>query len=253
MSFIVKSLRTNVEREMTSEQLKNQIIRKTESRYDRAAVAIERTGLRPTVMKAVLNSLNDNIYVLKNVFIVSALFRYNNNPQTRYLILVDGLLEEAEEKLLLEIVNEYVPIWCVSTNRDATDTDAQYGYLSEWFRSTMGNGFSFIDIDYLIYNEDTNSILLLEEKATYTYRIGYGQLLSYEEMLRDVIRINANLMFLYVVDNEYKYFVCNRNMLANQNRKHYFNVLERGFSIHRNYIEEFDGINDLIDFINNMR
>ncbi|WP_163970863.1 hypothetical protein [Oceanobacillus halotolerans] len=253
MTFKVKNIRSNRIVQATGEQLKQYIIQRTKSKYVEQAVKPEGTGLRPTALDGITDNLSNDITVWKNVYIVSALYKFNANPKTRYLILVDGFVEPEEEALLKQMIKDPIPIWCVQTKEDIKDENIKHSFLSKWFRQHMGNGFSFVDIDYFLFHKQPNMILLVEEKHTRHYGIGYGQLLSYRELLSDVVQSRANLLFLFMADNQCHYFSCDQSMLTPQQQNTYFinhYPHGKGFSIRPEWIKEIDHPDTLVKWLN---
>lgn len=247
--FRVKNLRSLNTKQFTSDELKKAIIKKTKSVYDRKKVMPERTTKRPSNFEKLIDQFKDNFKIMRNIFIVSALGKYNRDLETRYLILIDGEVSDEEREIILSVFNNYVPIMIITTSNDINE-DVEHSYLSEWFRKTMGNGFSFVDIDFLIYNYENGSVLLLEEKNTYKKVVGYGQLLSYEEMLEDVMVQNSILlMFLYSNNTALEYFIYDREKMSSKNRDEFFENNNPGFLIKSQYIGKLNSNNSLINYI----
>lgn len=244
----MKNIRDGQTRLWSSEQFRRNILYVTKSQFINKQVLRERTGLRPTALEEIMNQLNEEIIVIKDIFVVSAIYRINKDPQTRYLLLIDGSLGVKEEEIIRQIVPEYISIWSVNVTEETAGENVEHGYLSKWFRTNMGAGFSFIDIDYLLYNSATHKTLLIEEKNHGQYTVGYGQLLSYEELLRDIIQVPANLLFLYIHDQHYEYFRCNIDTFhKNQHGNHFVSLYPRkGFRIKREKIESFATKSDLV-------
>lgn len=193
--FFLKNYRTNEKFKMNSDEFKNFIINITNSRYENSDVTRERTGLRFSILDRVTKLLSNKTQVLKNIYLVSALSRINNNKSSRYLILIDNI--EYDDSIL-ELINDYIPVYLVKTEKY---TSSNASFLSSWFRNNMGRGFSFVDIDYFITNN--RKIVLLEEKATPNSNLGYGQLISYKELILDVLSLEAILIIANIIDDEF--------------------------------------------------
>ena len=251
MDFNVEGLRNGINHNYTSDQFKEIIIKRTQSKYDEAPVTSEGTGKRPSEFRRIVEDLNlrAELSILENVFIVSALFRHNPDPSTRYLILIDGEISESHKDIVRSLIPEHISILKVVSLNKLTDTTIEHSYLSEWFRREMGNGFSFVDIDFLIYNYQTDKVLLLEEKTTAINSIGYGQLKSYEELLRDItVEKESSLMFLYARESGLDYFICNKETIA-PGRNNRIKPNKRGFLINENYVDRFESSQELVDYI----
>lgn len=178
---------------LESEDLKKYIINKTNSTFENKDVIPERTGQRPSYLASILSNLT-NGYLIKGLFLVTALERVNPDKETRYLLIATGNLESYEQ--LLPYINDYIPFIHIDCS-DYTPVH-EGGYLSSWFRSNMGRAFSFIDIDYLIIK---NKIYLIEEK-TYNGTLGYGQKMSYSELMKDIFNIPTILCIVYCTEDE---------------------------------------------------
>lgn len=208
--FVVKNVRTGSKPEvLTSQQLKQRILHITRAKYEVGNVLQERTGERPKVISNYLKN-SDSLIVHDNVFLVSAVARLNNDKKTRYLILIDG---EKYSQRITEIVHDYIPIYSIKIE-GAKREPGKASLLSKWFRKTMGKGFSFIDIDYLITNQKSNKVVIVEEKIgkeKLEEKYNYGQLRSYQELLNDVINKDAKLYFAFVLGRFIKYKECYQN------------------------------------------
>lgn len=210
--FIVKNVRTGQVEELNSQQFKSKIIKETNCKYENAPVLPERTSLRLEALDLLLEQLK-GVLIQRNVFLVTALSRINNNKYTRYMILIDG--HECNEKIV-DIVFDYIPIYSVIV-KDEVKEEGKASELSHWFRNTMGRGFSFSDIDYLIINPNFNKVLLIEEKIGKSgiSSLGYGQLISYKELITDVIKVPNLLLLIFSVENAnlksyLSYYTCNK-------------------------------------------
>jgi hypothetical protein len=218
--FEVTNLRTGETLALTSSQFKEKIILETRCTFEDSYVLRERTGLRPQHIHRLIRDLAPHYYILSNVFIVTALSRINNDYNTRYMILIDGGEINIE---ILDVLRDYVPIYHVDIQNQMR-VIGHNSELSTWFRNTMGRGFSFIDIDYLIFNPDSNSLVMIEEKVdtTSVSSIGYGQRLSYMELLSDIFNRNSTLIFVFsttstVVSTKVSYYICNQDSFRSRN------------------------------------
>ncbi|MDP3012842.1 MAG: hypothetical protein Q8M92_01280 [Candidatus Subteraquimicrobiales bacterium] len=217
--FIIKNIKTGETNELSSQQFKEKIIALTRSRFENSSVLSERTGLRPESLNALLAELN-TLIIQKNVFIVTALSRINNDKHSRYLILIDS---DKYDDRIADLVFDYIPIYSVKI-KDELREEGVLSKLSGWFRATMGRGFSFIDIDYLIIDRDFNKAVLFEEKIgkSGVSSIGYGQLLSYKELISDVIKKQNSLFFVFSIEkanigDTVSYFKCDKNSFSGNN------------------------------------
>lgn len=172
--MIIKDLRTNEILEFTDEELKNFIIETTHSRFESMPVRPEFTWMRPTAFWDFF--VSNDYKTFTGVYLVTALKRINPDPNTRYI-----LFTEYENPDLVNYIREDIPIFYIKHEIVHDDVS----WLSEWFRSNMWNWFSFVDIDYLLANE--NKTLVIEEKFFPHARIWHWQMLSYVELLNDVL------------------------------------------------------------------
>lgn len=184
---------------MSSDELKNYIIEKTKSTYENKAVAPERTGQRPSFLASHLEKLKENITVLKGIFLITSLSRVNDDKKTRYMLVSTG--NKDDYLTLLPYLNDYISF----INIDCSDYNPIHegGYLSTWFRTNMGRAFSFIDIDFLLLKKSdiSTSIYLLEEKTNQA-NLGYGQKLSYIELMTDIFTITPSLCIINTSESE---------------------------------------------------
>lgn len=176
--FLIYDYRTKKNFEMTSEKLKEMIISTTKSSYEDTAVLPERHGIRPTLIEPFLKELKNGT-LFKGIFLVTALARRNNDPNTRYMLIATGNKEGYSE--LLPRIKPQIPFFHIDCS--AFKPTHEGGYLSSWFRNNMGRAFSFIDIDFIFLKAD--KIILIEEKTNIGV-MGFGQTLSYNELLRDI-------------------------------------------------------------------
>lgn len=183
--FKIYNYRTGITQDLTSDELKNSIITTTNSVYENTGVLPERSGKRPTLIEPFLNTLTNGV-LLKGVFLVTALYRVNRDPNTRYMLVATG--DKNQYLNLLSKINPQIPF--IHVDCSAFTPIHEGGYLSTWFRNTMGRAFSFIDIDFIFLKAD--KIILIEEK-THIGTLGYGQKMSYDELLRDIFNIPSIL------------------------------------------------------------
>lgn len=233
MHFNLKDLRNNQQRTISEQQMKELIINKTISRYERGHVTEERTGQRFEELQGLVAMLD--YPVCSNIYIVTAIARVNSNPMNRYLILVDGA---CEDNSIAELFKEHIPIYSVVIDSDEQRGHGECSILSTWFRQNMGSAFSFSDVDYLIYNRHNRRALILEEKAgsPNTLKIGYGQLLSYGELLNDVMEYDSSIMFVYKNGRSLWSFECDGDAIDEPNRNRYFNSVYPGFAVKQEVI-----------------
>lgn len=210
--FVIKDVRTGELLRLTSEEFKQKIISETNCKFENGKVLEERTGLRPESLNDFMQVLSSSLVIQKHVFLVTALCRVNCNKETRYMILIDG--NEYDDRLS-SLIYDYVPIYSVKIE-GANDEEGKLSSLSKWFRETMGRAFSFIDIDYLIINQNYTKVALIEEKIgkSGASAIGYGQLISYKELLMDVLKKPLFLLFIFSTSNAslntvINYYSCN--------------------------------------------
>ena len=207
--FKIKNLRTNNVAIMSREEFKDFIISTTHGVFENTRVLPERTGLRPESLQDLVDSLEE-FRIFKGIYIVTVLGRINNNPKTRYMILIDG---EHVSQDILKIFADYIPVYTVIVQNEEK-IEGHASALSVWFRNTMGRGFSFIDIDYLITNNYTK-VVMIEEKIGKSgiSSLGYGQALSYWELVKDVIVNPIDLYFIFSFPDigVISYYKCNIN------------------------------------------
>ncbi|MGL4802052.1 MAG: hypothetical protein ACRC18_07275 [Cetobacterium sp.] len=183
--FKIYDYRTRNTHNLTSDELKDVIITTTNSVYENTRVLSERTGKRPTLIEPFLNTLTNGV-LLKGVFLVTALSRVNRDPNTRYMLVATGDKDQYLD--FLSKINPQIPF--IHVDCSAFTPIHEGGYLSTWFRNTMGRAFSFIDIDFIFLK--ANKIILIEEK-THIGELGYGQEMSYNELLRDIFNVPSTL------------------------------------------------------------
>lgn len=196
--FTLVNARTGEEFQLDSSELRNKIINETNSVYEDTQVLPERTGLRPKELKEILKDL-DYVTIQSNVYVVTTLSRINSDKNTRYMILVDGLNYDYK---INDIITENIPIYLISYQKDDTN-ELEMSYLSFWFRKNMGRAFSFIDIDYLLVNKNLDRVILIEEKVgkNSMLSLGYGQSISYLELVNDIISKKNAVIFIFTQIN----------------------------------------------------
>jgi len=190
--FNIEDLRTGIKYNFSSNEFRDFLIQKTKSVYENLSVTQERTNQRFPILTD-LCRINHNISIQNGLFLVTALSRINNDKNTRYVLLIDGL--EYSDNILFSI-QDYVPVYRVNMTIDS-HSESVPSALSKWFRSNMGRGFSFVDIDYFLYKNDYSRVLMIEEKASNNATLGYGQRISYYEMMNDVIKFNSKLTVIF--------------------------------------------------------
>jgi len=214
--FTIKNIRNKEYYILTSEEFRDKIIRETGCEFENGYVTEERTGLRPESLNIFIKELSKKSFVIqKHIFLVTALRRVNNDKNSRYMILIDG---NEYDSRLPSLVHDYVPIYSV-TIKGSVNEEGKLSSLSKWFRATMGRAFSFIDIDYLLINRYGNKVALIEEKIgkSGVSSIGYGQLISYEELLKDVLKDPRFLLFIFnstpnaSLNTVVEYYLCDKD------------------------------------------
>lgn len=175
--MIIKDLRSGEIIELSSEELRQFIIMTTNSTYEDREVRQEHTWQRPTAFNNFFVSEDYKTY--KWIYLVTALERINSDKRTRYI-----LFTEYEYPDLVDYVHEYIPIFYIEHEIAYWEVS----WLSYRFRENMWNWFSFVDIDFLLANE--NKVLIIEEKFFPYAQIWYWQKISYKELINDVL-INA--------------------------------------------------------------
>ncbi|MCK8825197.1 hypothetical protein [Fuchsiella alkaliacetigena] len=234
MQFKRKDLRSGQTKILNGKEMKKSIIKQTRSKYDHQRPKDEYTGLRSPQLDKLLNQLDSETYaVYKEVFLVSALYKVNNNPQTRYLILIDGIQDSYTE--ITNLIENHIPIWALEIIDRKSRSKTECSNLSQWFRENMGRAFSFVDMDYLLHNKKEDTVLLIEEKNSSNYKVGYGQLLSYEEMAVDAIIKPTKLLFLYHNSSRINYLLTEEQDINTSSP--YFNSIGNGFKINSNYLQ----------------
>lgn len=228
-SFKIYNYNNQKEFSMSSEELKNYIIEKTNSIYENKSVAPERTGQRPSFLAPFLKELKENITLLKGIFLITSLSRINSDKKTRYLLVSTGNKEDY--LALLPYLNDYISF--INIDCSFYTPIHEGGYLSTWFRENMGRAFSFIDIDFLLLkkSDTSTSIYLLEEKTNQA-TLGYGQKLSYIELMTDIFTI---IPCLYIIN-------------TSNSGNYYLKVAKGDFK--KNYKEGEITIEKLISFFN---
>lgn len=189
---ICLNLRNSKKTEMPEEKLKESIIEKTNCRFENTAVLAERTGIRESELRNYFLQLND-LQITEKIFIVSAVERVNNDKSTRYMVVIDGIDVDGR---IIKLFKNHIPVIAV-TFSDATNAQGKMSYFSKWFRTNMGRAFSLIDLDFLINKPNDVKTVVVEEKqkAASQFSLGYGQMLSYKEVLEDVLE---KPLFLYI-------------------------------------------------------
>lgn len=192
MMFRIEDMRTGINYAFNSNEFRDFLILKTNSVFENSAVTQERTNQRFPILTDI-SSINNDISIQNGLFLVTALSRINSDKRSRYVLLVDGT---AVSNNILHNFQEYVPVFRVVIDNDNA-TELVPSSLSKWFRSNMGRAFSFVDIDYFLFKNNFSRVLMIEEKASYNATLGYGQRISYNEMLNDVIRFNSKLTVIF--------------------------------------------------------
>ena len=182
---------------LDSTQLRNFIISSTCGKYENLSVTPERTGKRPSFLRPFLKKLSNGI-LIEGLFFVTAISRVNPDKKTRYMLVSIG--NRADYEILLPHIEEYTSFIHI----DCSDYSPIHegGYLSSWFRENMGKAFSFIDIDYLFLKN--NHLYLIEEK-TYLGILGYGQKMSYQELMMDIFCETPTLILAHSSRDKYRF------------------------------------------------
>lgn len=175
--MIIKNLRTWEVIELSSDELRQFIIMTSNSTYEDREVKQEHTWRRPTAFRNFF--VSDDYKTYTWIYLVTALARINSDKKTRYI-----LFTEYEYPDLVNYVHEDIPIFYIQHEI----VYEEVSWLSHRFRENMWNWFSFVDVDFLLANE--NKVLIIEEKFFKFAKIGYWQMISYKELINDVL-INA--------------------------------------------------------------
>ena len=136
---------------------------------------------------------------------ITALKRINSDVRTRYLIISENNYAD-----LYKILNPQIPVYYI----EQPNSGKEVSTLSSWFRNTMGNGFSFIDFDFIIQKD--NKVIIIEEKSNSSCEMGDGQALSYMELYNDVLSKTLDKKILFVFNKQHKELVV-REYNANSN------------------------------------
>lgn len=192
--FVLTNARTGEKLNLNSNQLKTKIISETKSVYEDTSVLEERTGLRIKILESFLRKKMDSVQT--DLYVVSAVGRINNDKKTRYIVIIDN---RDYDYRINEIINLNIPIYIINYDKD-DDSEENRTYFSKWFRENMGRAFSLIDVDYLLINKNKDKIVLIEEKVgkNSMLSLGYGQTLSYLEIIEDVINSKNAMLFIYI-------------------------------------------------------
>lgn len=186
--FKIYNYKNNETFDLNDEQLKEFIINTTHSRYENLSVTSERTGKRPSFLKDSFETLLKGT-LIEGLFLITALGRVNSDKRTRYMLVSIG--DKNSYNALLPYINDYVPFFHIDCS--AYTPTHEGGYLSSWFRQTMGRAFSFIDIDFLFLKNE--NLFLIEEK-TNNATLGYGQKMSYSELMTDIFKKTPTLILV---------------------------------------------------------
>lgn len=208
MSHKIKNLRTNEMFNFSDNEFRDYILKSTKCTYNPSSVAPERTGRRFHKLKPLILKAPDDINMDMNIYVITAVSRVNNDPNTRYMIIIDGPASDG----VANIFKENIPI--IQYIRE-DESDEFASTISKWFRSNMGRNFSFIDADYLLSDSSRNKALVIEEKDSAYASLGYGQQISYCELLVDILKVESELWMLrteadkiakycYKAENKYK-------------------------------------------------
>ncbi|MCT2094926.1 hypothetical protein M3D73_03990 [Staphylococcus epidermidis] len=246
--FNITNLRSGNTIKMNSEQFKNAIIQSTKCCDTGLNPKSEGTETRPSIIKKIKTEITSSIEFIENIYIVTAIKKYNNNPQTRYLILIDEYILEEHKQILLDIIKDHITIILVENEENDKNTSS-VSFLSRWFRENMGNGFSFIDIDFILYSRQTQKPYIIEEKTTNSNLISFGQFLSYKELLNDVLKVDCSIIFIFI-SSSIRYIKSRKEEL---NNKTIFQ--EESYRFYKFKEEKISYLNEkeeLIDFLNNL-
>ena len=187
--FKIYNYRDKKTLELSDTELRNYILKLTHCEYEDRPVTPERTGRRPSFLKPFLDNISKG-KLLKNIFLVTAISRVNSNKETRYMFISTGNREDY--LIILPFIKKYVSFIHIDCSNHSSVHEG--GYLSTWFRTNMGRAFSFVDIDFLILKKE--DIFLIEEK-TNNGILGYGQKISYMELMTDIFTIPPTLCLAY--------------------------------------------------------
>lgn len=178
-----------------TDEMKNFIIDKTDGRIGTNIVKSEATGLRKELFLDILKKyFPSSVYSLR-AFLVTVVKGINNDKHTRYMIFIDGGSLKSGV-FLTNYIKNYIPIYYIASMNESCFEKNNLSKLSVWFRTTMGSSYSFVDIDYILYNND--KILVIEEKQNKNANFGIGQYMSYDEFFGDILvnSVDKKLFFL---------------------------------------------------------
>tara|TARA_R110002050_G_scaffold300678_1_gene471479 strand:+ start:10338 stop:11066 length:729 start_codon:yes stop_codon:yes gene_type:complete len=197
----------------------------------------EKFGSRNSLLKPIL--IKNKIAFIANIWVVTCRQSINNNKDSRYLVIIEGVFNDVYEHILKQI-NPNISVINVSfdegsksisvynikegkkgvlsyskfKNRIIELTECKYvdSYalgskestpLSRFFRENMGKGFALTDIDFYL----TKKRLFLEEKNFVKNDVGYigiGQCISFKEIISDIF---PGIPLLILCTNEVDYFI----------------------------------------------
>lgn len=195
----------------------------------------EKFGSRNSLLKPIL--IKNNIDFIANIWVVTCRQSINDNKDSRYLVIIEGVYND-DYKHILEQINPNISVINVSfdeasksisvfniktgqkgilsyikfKNRIIELTECEYvdssvlgskesTPLSRFFRENMGKGFALTDIDFYL----TKTSLFLEEKNFVKKDIGYigiGQCISFKEIISDIFP-GIPLMILCTDNTDY--------------------------------------------------
>ena len=189
MNHRIKNVRTGEVFDFSDVEFRDFILKETKCSYNPSSVAPERTGRRFHKLKPLILRVQDSVNIDMNIYIITAVSRINNDPNSRYMIIIDGEVSNG----VLKLFKDNVPV--IQYIRDI-ESEEFASTISKWFRSYMGRNFSFIDADYILSNTARDKALIIEEKNYSSAGLGYGQQISYCELLTDIINVDAELWML---------------------------------------------------------
>lgn len=195
----------------------------------------EKFGSRNSSLKPILTK--NNIDFIANIWVVTCRQAINNNKDSRYLVIIEGVYNDDYKHILSQInpnisvinvtfdeTSKSISVLNIKTeqkgiltygkfkNRIIELTKCEYvdSYalgskestpLSRFFRENMGKGFALTDIDFYL----TKKRLFLEEKNFVKKDIGYigiGQCISFKEIISDIFP-GIPLLILCTDDTDY--------------------------------------------------
>jgi hypothetical protein len=196
----------------------------------------EKFGTRNSLLKQILKE--ENIFYCSNIWVVTCRYAINKDKNSRYLVCIEGEIDDEKIANLVKNVKSYIPVINVVFNEEEQEVSiitlrdnkkstvsyldfknliikrTQCKYLdsyamgssestpfSRFFRENMGKGFALTDIDFFISKKN----LFIEEKNFVNKNKGYlgiGQCISMKEIVNDVFQ-NMELIIVCIDENNF--------------------------------------------------